>query len=46
MAENKSAFGESVALPVLTEIMTSIAVKTVSGTGASVDCALAWKEDK
>lgn len=24
----------------------TIAVKTVSGTGASVDCALAWKEDK
>lgn len=24
----------------------TIAVKTVSGTGASVDCALKWKEDK
>ena len=24
----------------------TIAVKTVSGSGASVDCALAWKEDK
>jgi hypothetical protein len=24
----------------------TIAVKTVSGTGAAVDCALAWKEDK
>lgn len=44
MAENKSAFGESVALPVLTEIMTSCAYgviddrnETFSATGGSVD---------
>lgn len=43
-SENFNIFG--VLEPLAPRETLTIAVKTVSGTGAAVDCALAWKEDK